>query len=232
MVGASADGQLKHAFIERADGFACRVHAVFGLAHPDLNFQPTVTQQVHHVTGFCAAPAFVHHSSIVDVQITWTPKAAKSCFGRTLDQVWVALRVHVDQRHEPFGHHATFGRGWKSGWSVGMIACEASLLYGAIRTTWRSRRAHGGAQFHHRLIPHARCHVLRMSDVHPRLSQGRDVAGRGLERRRLPCHDATYVAVDHGRRHLVRNGGDGSGGVRADAGQPLERGDHVFGGRR
>ena len=57
-----------------------------------------------------------------------------------------------------------------------------------------------------------------MSIVHPRLGQGRDLAGRGLERRRLPCHDPAHVAVNHRGRHLVRNGCNGSGGVRTDAG--------------
>ncbi len=203
---------------------------MFGPAHPHFDLKTPMAEQVNHFPDLRPPFALMRDLGTVCVQIARTPQAAKTCFRWALEQAWTTLRIHVDQGKDPFGDHAAFGGRWKSGGPVGVVACHAALLYRASRTRGGTRRADGGAEFHHGLIPHAWGNVPLMGTVHPCLGQGRDITCRRLKRRRLARHNPTDVPVNHGRRHLVCDGGNGSSGVRTDAGQPLKIRDRVIGG--
>ena len=97
----------------------------------------------------------------------------------------------------------------------------------------RSGTAHGRAEFHHRLIPHARGNTVPVRVVHPRLGMRGHICGFGFLHAGLTSDDPPDVPIDHRSGHFMRNRRHGSGRVGTDARKGLETRHHVVaGGRR
>ena len=95
--------------------------------------------------------------------------------------------------------------------------CRAAFVPGTQRAGRRLRRADGGAEIHHGLGEIAGAPWRRQSARQPgnfRLRRRQ----RRVDRIK-PRDDALDIAVDRRRRRIERDGGDGGGGIGADAGQ-------------
>ena len=164
---------------------------------------------------------------VVHREVPWTPQATKTGRSRTLHQHRVAMCVHVDQRHEPFGRDAPLGWSGKCGHVIWMRQGQAGGAHRTRIAAGRSGPAHRGTKFHHGLVPHGRWDGFGMSFAHPRLSKRGHVRAPRLMHGALSSHDTTHVPIDHGRGDLMGDGRDRGRGVGTDAGQRLQSSHHV-----